>query len=63
MMEKFGASMGCPRCQNGMGTHTHACRARVLSSMAPQTSVAAQAPAQLTWQLTDKGSGRRQARP
>ena len=45
MVKKFGASMGCPRCQNGTGTHTDACRARMLSSMASQTSVAPQAPA------------------
>ena len=44
MVKKFGASMGCPRCHNGTGTQTHACRARKLSSMAAQTSVASQAP-------------------
>ena len=30
MVRKFGASMGCPRCQNGTGTHMrveHACSA------------------------------------
>ena len=46
MVKKFGASMGFPRCQNGAGTHTYnACRARMLSSVASQTSVAPQAPA------------------
>ena len=34
MMKKFGASMGCPRCEKGTGVHTHACRARMLSRMA-----------------------------
>ena len=37
MVNKFGASMGCPRCQNGPGTLTYACRACVLRSMASQT--------------------------
>ena len=47
MVKKFGASMGCARCQNGAGTH--ACRARMLG-MAPR----------LTWQLID--SPRREAK-
>ena len=42
---KFCASMCCPRCQTGTGTRSHPCRARVLSSVASQTSVAPQAPA------------------
>ena len=45
MVRKFGASVGCPRCQNGTGTHTHACRARMLSSAASQASVAPPVPA------------------
>ena len=45
MVQKFGASMSCPRCQNATGTHTHACRARTLSSMASWTSVAPPSPA------------------
>ena len=40
MVKRFGASMSCPRCQNGTGTHSNACRARMLGSMASQTSVA-----------------------
>ena len=45
MVKKFGVTMGCPRCQNGTGTHSDACRARMLSSMASQTSVAPPVPA------------------
>ena len=46
MVKKFGASMGCPRLPDRSGhAHTHACRARMLSSMASQTSIAPQAPA------------------
>ena len=44
VMKKFDASMGCPRYQNGTSTHTHAYRARMLSSIASQPSVAPQAP-------------------
>ena len=39
------ASMRCPRYQNGTGTHTRACRARMLSRMASQTTVAPPSPA------------------
>ena len=45
MVKKFGVTMGCPRCQNGTGTHSDACRARMLSSMASQASVAPPVPA------------------
>ena len=45
MVKKFGVTMGCPRCQNGTGTHSDASRARMLSSTASQTSVAPPAPA------------------
>ena len=44
MVKKFGVTMGCPRCQNGTGTHSDSCRARMLSSMASQTSVAPPVP-------------------
>ena len=45
MVKKFGATKGCPRCQNGTGTHYNACRTRMLSSMTSQTSVAPPASA------------------
>ena len=45
MVKKFGVPMGCPRCQNGIGTHSDAFRSRMLSSMASQTSVAPPVPA------------------
>ena len=63
MVRKFGASMGWPRCQNGTGTHTHACRARMLSSAASQASVAPPVPAvDLALDRRARG-GRRKARP
>ena len=64
MVKKFGVTMGCPRCQNGTDTHSDACRARMLSSMASQTSVAPPVPAfDMAVDRQGGRGGRRKARP
>ena len=51
MVRKFGASMGRPRCRNGMGTPTRAERA--CSGVWRRRPPSRRRHTQLTWQLTD----------
>ena len=33
MVKKYGVTMGCPRCETGVGSHSATCRARMISAM------------------------------
>ena len=55
MVKKFGASMSCPRCQNGTGTHTHMHVERASSAVWSRRPPSRHRHPQLTWQLTDSG--------
>ena len=53
MVKKFGASMGCPRCQNGAGT-THMRVERACSAVWRRRPPSRHLHPQLTWQWTEK---------